>query len=254
MDPKAINKIKQDNRILQKAHQLRTGGNTNKSIPLYKKLANSDNWIEQLEGVNSLALAYKMEEDYQRAIDYYHKAIKISEENDYHNRIKDIWRDIAISQQYQKKYREAKEAYRRAIELTKKHGYGNIDNNPSYGITLVKYGHLHYVQKKYEEAERLIDKGIDILKKAKHKFWLMTGKLHLAQVYKETDKADKALEILKEQAEICQEEDWYYREIQALAMIDEINGNNNNRERIKELIEKMDSPKVAKRLKNNFGF
>jgi tetratricopeptide (TPR) repeat protein len=254
MDSKEINKIKQDSRTLQKAHQLRTGGNTKKSIPLYKKLANSANWVEQLEGVNGLALAYKMEEDYQRAIDYYHKAIRISEENNYHNRIKDIWRDIAISQQYQKRYQKAEEAYRKAIELTKKHGYGSIDSNPSYGITLVKYGHLHYIQKEYGEAEQLINKGIDILKKAKHKFWLMTGKLHLAQVYKETGREDKALEILKEQAEICQEENWYYREIQALAMIDEINDNNNNRERIKELIEKMESPKVAKRLKKNFGF
>ncbi len=254
MDPKKINKIKSNNKLLQKAHRLRESGNIKDSKSLYQKLVDSNNWIEQLEGINGLALTHKMAEEYEKAIKHYYKAIRVSKENNYLNRIKDIWRDIAIAHQCQEKYHQAEEAYQQAIKLTKKYGYGDLNSNPSYGITLVKYGYLYFLKEDCQKAEKLIKKGLKILKQANHKLWLTTGKIHLAQLYLETNRKERALKILNRIAVISKKENWHYKEAKALKIIDNINKTSNNKKRINELIEKINNSKMTERLENNSDF
>jgi len=236
------------NKAIQKAHDLRIQGNTKQAILLYKELSKSENWQEQLGGVNGLALVYKMEEDYKKAIKYYHQAIKIAQKNDYNSRIGNIYRDIAISYLYLNKFSLAKKNFNLALEKLKEFSYDQPDNNPSYGITLVKLGYLYFKQEKYPQAEKYITQGQEILKRTKHKFWLLTTELHLAQVYIAINRKSEAEEIIKQQIKICKDNDWYYREIQCwLGMLGINKKDQTIIKKIKELIIKLDSEEIKDR-------
>jgi len=240
-------KIKQ-NKAIQKAHDFRVQGNTKQAILLYNKLSKSANWQEQLEGVNGLALAFKMEEDYGKAIKLYNKAIKIAQQNNFNSRIGNIYRDIAISYQYMNKFGLAIKNFNLALEKLKQHSYNQPDNNPSYGITLAKLGYLYFEQEKYPQAEEYITQGQEILKRTKHKFWLITAELHLAQVYIVINRKSEAKEIIKQQIKICKENNWYYREIQCWLRMLEINKKDKTIiNKIKELIIKLDSKEIKDR-------
>lgn len=199
--------------LLEQAARARCQGNTARAKKLYQKVYKDD----KIEALSGIGLCYKMEYKTKQALKYFLKAVKVAEKGKKFRRTGGIFRDIGITYEYIKNYSKAEEFVKKSIEILKKYG-PNLDKNPQLGISIGKLGLFQLRQEKLKEAERNLKKGVEIVQKAKHDFYSLTMRLHLAEFYLKTGKLKKAYELAKLVNFESLQKGWAHRFAQSLVM------------------------------------
>ena len=159
-----------------------------KSLELFEQLNEK---IRVADALNKLAIMENVLENFDTSITYSKKALKVYEEYEdveYQARILNI---LGISYKSKKDYVNAQNYFNQSIALSEKHNYKSI--------MLVSLPHLIDVQfemKDYENAKKLIDKGLNIAEIIKSENMISYLNIRLANYFKYARNFDEAIQLL----------------------------------------------------------
>lgn len=159
-----------------------------KSLELFQELNEE---IRIADAFNKLAILENVLENFDTSIAYSKKALKVYKEFEDVEYQASILNVLGISYKFKKDFVNAKKYYEQSIALSEKHGYKSI--------MLVSLPHLidvHLEMKDYENAKKLIDKGIDLASSIKNENMISYLNVRLATYLKHIKKFDDAIQVL----------------------------------------------------------
>lgn len=187
--------------LLSQADWLCDNGKTLEAINIYRRvysmsLGNKD--FQSAGGaLQMIGVCYKIDNDTKSSILWLKKAIILYKKHGLTEGVGNTLRDIGITYEYVNKLKLAKK-YLLESEKTLK---GSKDLG-GYAITCAKLGLVEMRLKNYNEAEILIDKGIELARLAKHWFFEATALWHKAELEAETKQFEKAIKSLDQAKKI----------------------------------------------------
>ena len=144
---------------------------------------------------NNMALAYVANKQYQKALDYYQKAIRVRIEqmdlDETHAEIVETYRNMGAAYTHTSDYEQALRVFQKAIT-----GFQQADNYEQLANTYAELGIMYKHQGDYDEALRMFDKAINLRQEHSIVDPIRLGGIYenIGDVYVLQGKLDKALE------------------------------------------------------------
>ena len=120
---------------------------------------------EQINFLFRIAMTYYNVENYSKSLEYYHQALKVSEDINYKKIIPSITNNIGDIYLIQKKYKKAEILFNKCLL------YAEQNNNPRLeALEYINIGEVFYNTNKLEESLNYINKGIEKYRKVGDSF------------------------------------------------------------------------------------
>jgi tetratricopeptide (TPR) repeat protein/AAA+ ATPase superfamily predicted ATPase len=132
-------------------------------------------WRGVGSGYSTLGELYRYQQRYERAFEYYDRALHIFEEHDDREWLSIVYQEWAIAKAYAGKLDEAWKSVQRALELCERY---NIRALP---WALNRAGRITLVRSEYDQSERFLRRGITEAKKAGDVWFLLATTVELME-------------------------------------------------------------------------
>jgi tetratricopeptide (TPR) repeat protein len=153
-----------------------------------RKLGDTLGIISQLNDIGNL---YKKQTQYDRALENFFRAMKLSEDNGLDRAIASIAGNIGLVYFEIKNQEKAKEYYRRALKINKK-----LENRHGMSINYNNLGLLHGDQGDYEQALKYHFQALDIRRDLDYTIRIANSLNNIGRIYMQQKTYDKAIDYL----------------------------------------------------------
>lgn len=157
------------------------------ALDIYEKLIQSNNQSVIIEGKHGVALSFLSigvvnfaQENYEVALDYYNKSLKINLELENDFGLADCYNNIGTVYVKQNKLDNAIEHFLLALEYNKK-----IQNETGISACYTNIAIIYIKKKDYEESEKYYLKSLEIEKKLDNKYGISLVYSNLSVLYQE---------------------------------------------------------------------
>jgi len=173
------------------------------SINLKKKLIKKDKAIflkEKGAALNNIGIYYHIKSDYNKAIAYYTKSMKIREEIDDNKGIAGSLNNIGMIYDYQGDYAKAIDYYSKSLKIEEE-----IGDKEGIASSLTNIGSIYFSQKDFVKAIEYYSKSLKIEKKIGDKKGMASSYNNIGGVYHAQGKFAKAIEYYFKSLKIKEE-------------------------------------------------
>lgn len=158
----------------------------NKHLALSRELGEREG---EAVALNNIAMIYKDKGDYDKALEYFQQALKLSEDDEQRAT---AYNNIAIIYSDKGDYNKAIEYLQKAIELGER-----VGDYHGVAQTYLNLGDTYREAKNYELAEKYLTEGLKRVQKVGDKYWEAYGYAYLGRLYRDKGDINLAVDYLK---------------------------------------------------------
>jgi tetratricopeptide (TPR) repeat protein len=149
---------------------------------------------------NQIGKCYRDMSNFEKALEYHNKALKINEEIDNKSGIANSYNNIGICYYSSEEYKKVLEYFKKALEINRK-----LDNKRGISSTLNNIAISYSSFEKYHKALDAFQRSLDINRKFGDKGAIATTLNNIGNLHIHLENYDKAEEYLRQSAEISEE-------------------------------------------------
>jgi tetratricopeptide (TPR) repeat protein len=184
------------NQLIQDGTILRDNGQGLAAVERYLEAVElatkAGNWRQAASAQHLAGVAYKVENDIERALTELHRAVELYRKAGDHDGPGRVSRDIGIAYDYRSDFKDGEVWLKRSVQELQ-----DPDRLAELGISQSKLG-LHYLQTGHlTEAEEWIGRGLVTIRRDKNWFYEMTTLLHRAGLRLEQKNNSAAIDDLE---------------------------------------------------------
>ena len=174
--------MKNPQKLVEDATKLRNNGRGLRAIDKYvtaaKIYSEKGDKEQEAECWHMVGVSYKVENDIDKAVKYLETAASLHAQNNDEVGVGRAYRDIGVAYAYRKKYREAWEYLEKSVDSLK-----NSTAKAELGISEAKVGLQHLRDGSLVDAESWLNRGINSIREEGNWFYESTTLLHFGELH-----------------------------------------------------------------------